>query len=227
MTIKLTFLGHSAILIEAKRKKILIDPFISGNPSATVKASEMKVDDILLTHAHGDHTGDAITIARNSNAQISAIFELANYLAAKGVKTQGLNMGGKVPFDWGYACWLPASHSSSLPDGTYGGSPASILIDIDGTKIYHAGDTGLHYNLKMVGEFYKPDIALLPIGGFYTMGIEEALKAIEWLNPKIVVPIHYNTFPPIKTDVNKFKSNVGEQTTSKCVILNPNESLEI
>lgn len=134
-------------------------------------------------------------------------------------------MGGSIPFAWGSACWLPAAHSSSTPDGIYGGEAASIFMEIGGKTIYHAGDTGLHYDLKMIGEFYKPEISLLPIGGFYTMGIKEAVQAAKWLGSKKIIPMHYDTFAPIKADVEYFKTQLAKEGI-KCIILKPGQSVD-
>lgn len=227
MTTKIKFLGHSAFLVGKDNYPVLIDPFLTGNPLAQKDKHIETVKDILITHAHGDHLGDAIELSKKSDALISAIFEVANFCSRKGAKSQGLNLGGKVPFDWGCAKWLPVAHSSSLPDGSYGGCPASILLNIDGKKIYHAGDTGLHYDLKMVGEFYKPEIALLPIGDFFTMGIDEAVEAVKWIGCKTVIPMHYDTFPPIKANPEEFKAKVETETSAKCIILKPGDEIEL
>jgi L-ascorbate metabolism protein UlaG (beta-lactamase superfamily) len=224
MVVKIQYIGHSAFKISTKGKSLLIDPFITGNPLAA--NVDLNVHDILVTHGHGDHLGDSLELSKKYNSPITAIFELANYCAKKGAKVQGINMGGKVPFEWGNAVWLPAAHSSGTPDGTYGGEPASILVNIDGISIYHAGDTGLHYDLKMVGEFYKPDIALLPIGGYFTMGVDEAVKAAEWLGSKKIIPMHYDTFPPIKADVEDFKKKINA-IGAECIILKSGDILEV
>ncbi len=226
MSLKIKFLGHSAFMISSENANILIDPFISENPQAQSEIEKTKPTDILVTHAHADHLGDAIPLSKTYNAPITAIFELANYCMNKGANAQGVNLGGKVPFSWGYTNWLPATHSSSTPEGDYGGCAASVLVGLDGVKIYHAGDTGLHYDLKMVGDFYNPDIALLPIGGFFTMGIDEAVQAVKWLGCKTVIPMHYNTFPPIAVDANEFKQKVESETSAKCIILNMNQTAE-
>ncbi|OGI16572.1 MAG: metal-dependent hydrolase [Candidatus Melainabacteria bacterium RIFOXYA12_FULL_32_12] len=220
MTVEIKYLGHSAFLIIHNDHSILIDPFLVNSP---ISVNELNVQDILLTHAHGDHLGDSIEISKEKNATITAIFELANYCSSQGVNANGVNLGGKVPFSWGYAYWLPASHSSSTPEGNYGGSPASILLNIKGVSIYHAGDTGLHYDLKMIGEVYKPDIALLPIGSYYTMGINEAVIAAKWLGSSKVIPIHYNTFPIIQANPEEFKAKIESETKSNCIILKPGE----
>lgn len=227
MSVKIKFLGHSAFKIISDNYSILIDPFITGNPEAKATQEDLKVNDILVTHAHADHLGDSINLSKKTGAKLTAIFELANYCTGKGAKTQGVNMGGKVQFEWGNACWLPASHSSGTVDGHYGGTPASILMRIGNTSIYHAGDTGLHMDMKMIGEFYKPEISLLPIGGFYTMGIDEAVQAAKWVGSKKIIPMHYNTFPPIKAEAEEFKSKLEAETDAECVILNPGEEYSL
>ena len=224
MALKLQYIGHSAFKISSNGYSVLIDPFIKGNPLAA--NVDLNVNNILVTHAHSDHLGDSIEISQRTKAPITAIFELANYCTKKGVAAQGINMGGRIQFEWGTAVWLPASHSSGTPEGQYGGEPASILMDFGEVSVYHAGDTGLHYDLKMVGEFYKPDIALLPIGGYYTMGIDEAVKAAEWLGSKKIIPMHYDTFPLIKINVNEFKRKI-EALGKECIILKPGEIKEI
>lgn len=224
MTI-LEYIGHSAFFIKTENAKILIDPFITGNPNANFDINNHKITDILLTHAHADHLGDAIPISRSQQAQITATFELANYCAKQGAFTLGVNIGGKIEYNWGSAKLLPAFHSSSTPDGSYAGMPASILIEINGTKIFHAGDTSLSSEIKTIGELYKPDIALLPIGSIFTMDIEDATLAAKWLNAKHVIPMHYNTFDLIKADAEKFKTNV-EALGIKCSILKPSQRIE-
>ncbi|MDD3013947.1 MAG: metal-dependent hydrolase [Candidatus Gastranaerophilales bacterium] len=227
MSINLKYLGHSAFIISDETSAIIIDPFLTGNPKASDSADKIIVNDILLTHAHSDHLGDAIEISKKTQANITAIFELANYCSKKGANAQGINMGGKIKFDWGYAVWLPASHSSSLPDGKCAGDPASIFINFKGISIYHAGDTGLHMNLKMIGEYYKPEISLLPIGDYYTMGPDEAVQAAKWLRSKSIIPMHYDTFTPIIADVNHFKNKIESDTDAKCLILKPGELFNI
>jgi len=227
MTIDIKYLGHSAFLITGEDYSIIIDPFISGNPSAKIDVNLLNVTDILVTHAHADHLGDAIPISRRTGAKITTIFELANYCAKRGAKAQGINIGGKVEFKWGSAYWLPAVHSSSTMDGEYGGCPASVLLEIGGIKIFHAGDTGLHTDMKMIGEIYKPDTAMLPIGGVFTMGIDEAVIAAEWLGVKKVIPMHYGTFPPITVNIDQFRQNITAKPQIDCIILKPNESYSV
>lgn len=223
MIISIRYLGHSGFLVNIDDYYIMIDPFIEGNPNAYDIADNLNITDILLTHGHGDHLGDSIKISKKHDAPISAIFELANYCSKKRALAKGVNLGGKIPYAWGSVNWLPAAHSSSTPDGAYAGVAASLLLNINDKKIYHAGDTGLHYDLKMVGEFYKPDIALLPVGGHYTMGFEEAVQATKWLGVKAVIPMHYNTFEQINVDIDVFKRKLEAETHAKCIVLNPGD----
>lgn len=208
MTTTIEYIGHSAVYIYTENHGILIDPFITDNPKANFDIKDKNVNDILVTHAHADHLGDAIPISRAKKAVVTATFELANFCAQRGAYTNGINLGGKIAFDWGSARFLPAFHSSSTPDGQYAGMPASILLEINGIKIYHAGDTCLNQEMKTVGEVYKPDIAFLPVGSHFTMDTKEAIIAAQWLNTKKVVPIHYNTFDLIKTDLKEFETEL-------------------
>lgn len=221
----LEYIGHSAFYIKTGNTGILIDPFISQNPKAKFDSASV-VTDILVTHAHADHLGDAIPISRGKNAPITAIFELANYCEKKGAFTNSINLGGKINFDWGSARFLPAFHSSSTSEGEYAGMPAAILLDINGVKIYHAGDTCLNSEMKTAGEVYKPDIALLPVGSHFTMDIDEAVIAAKWLGAKKVVPMHYNTFDPIKTEISDFKTKL-EKEGIEAIIMNPGERIKL
>lgn len=223
---EIKYLGHSAFLIKKDDVCILIDPFLTLDPLVQSEVRNSNVTHILLTHGHSDHLGEAISIAQKTGATIVAVFELANYCQARGVRSLAVGLGGEIKLPWG-SCWfLPAFHSSSTSDGHYAGCPASILIDVDGVRIYHAGDTAMSIEMKLIGEFYKPYYALLPIGGHFTMGIPEALYAAKMLNAKEVIPIHYNTFDVIKADVINFVTALEEQN-QKGVILRPNESIEI
>ena len=220
----LQFIGHSAFYIKTKTSGILIDPFISQNPKANFDFSNI-ISDILVTHGHADHLGDAISISKQTGCCVTAVFELANYCAQKGGVAKGVNIGGKIQYGWGFARFLPAFHSSSTPTGEYAGMPASILLEIDGVKIYHAGDTSLNSEMKVVGELYKPDIALLPIGSCFTMDMDEALVAAKWLGAKKVIPMHYNTFDAISVDVSVFKEK-AQKLGVDVLILNPSEQIE-
>ena len=223
---KLTYLGHSAFFIEKDWDGILIDPFISGNPLANFDYKKKRITQIVVTHAHLDHLGDAIAISKHTGAPIIAVVELAQYCMEKGAKAIGVNIGGKLKFNWGTVKFLPAVHTSSNPDLPYGGAPASLLFDIDGTTIYHAGDTSLMPDFDLIRELYKPYYALLPIGGYYTMDVEDAAFAAKMLFSMEIIPMHYDTFPNIKADVQKFKDLIEAQG-QKCLPLKVNEYVEL
>jgi len=226
---KLTYLGHSCIFIESGEHRIIIDPFLTGNETASAKASDIKCDFILLTHGHDDHIGDTADIARANDATIVGNFEISEYFAAQGLKVHGMNPGGAHDFPFGRIKMTIAHHSSSL--GTekgriYMGNPGGLLITIDGKTIYHAGDTALFLDMKLIGETSQIDVALLPIGDNFTMGIDDAVKACEFLKARQAVPIHYNTWPIIAADPHEF---ARKATAVGCdgKPLKPGESLEI
>jgi len=201
---QIKYLGHSAFEIETNGKKILIDPFLVMSPNYIPES----VVDIFVTHGHGDHLGSAIEISKTTGAKITAIFELANYCASKGANANGINLGGWIGYSWGRAAAVPAFHSSSAPEGVYAGCPCGYVFEIEGQRIYHAGDTCLNSEMKIIGELYNPEIAMLPIGGHYTMNIDQAVIASSWLNTKTVIPMHYNTFDAIKVDIQEFETKI-------------------
>lgn len=197
-----TYFGHSAVQIEEDGAITLIDPFISGNSwtEGVVEPGDLHPDNILLTHAHGDHWGDTASIAERSGAQVVGCFEIIQYLARKHDYHNGIgaNTGGRVELEWGSVFFTHARHSSSFPDGTYGGLANGLVIDSDSATVYHAGDTALFPDMEWIGDQFDIDLAFIPIGDLFTMGPEDSLVAIEMVEPRIVVPVHYNTFPPIE-----------------------------
>jgi len=224
--IKLTYHGHSAFELKAGDHNIIIDPFINGNKNAKVKPADIKADYIVLTHAHGDHFGDTLEIAKNNNATVIAVNELADHLDGKGLKVHNMHIGGAYNFPFGRLKFTIAHHGSSTNEGLYMGEPAGVVLTIDGKNIYHAGDTGLFLDMKLIGEMNPLDAAIVPIGDNFTMGIDDAVKAIEFLNPKLAIPMHYETFDVISADPNEFKRKV-ESIGKKCTVIPFGESIEI
>lgn len=226
--IRITYHGHSAFEIKTEKNNIIIDPFLNGNKHAKIKPADVKADYIVLTHAHDDHIGDAFEIAKKNNAEIIAVNELANYAAAKGHKVHNMHIGGGFNFPFGRLKFTIAHHGSALelPEPVYMGEPAGVLITSNGKTVYHAGDTGLFLDMKLIGEMNSIDAALVPIGDNFTMGIDDAIKAIEFLNPKMAIPMHYDTFGVIEADPQEFKRKV-ESIGKKCVVIPFGESIEI
>lgn len=225
---KISFHGHSVVQIQTKTHNIIMDPFITGNPLCDLDPETVEADVILLTHGHGDHVGDTMTIAKRTGAQIIALNELAVYLGKKGFNAHGMNIGGAYEFDFGRVKFTQAFHSSSYEeeDGTfiYTGMPGGILLTINDKTIYHLGDTALFSDLKMIGEMHEVDVAFIPIGDNFTMGPEDALVAADWVQAKVVVPVHYNTFPVIEQDGEAFANKVK---TGKGIALQVGESIEL
>jgi L-ascorbate metabolism protein UlaG (beta-lactamase superfamily) len=205
---KLTYLGHSAFIIEGTKASLVIDPFLSGNPLAKTKPSDVRVDYVLLTHGHGDHLGDGLEIAKANKAMIIAPNELANYCESKGATTHPMHIGGGFNFPFGRVKLTIAHHGSATPDGVYTGNPCGFLITMDGKTLYHTGDTGLFYDMKLIGEMNKIDLALLPIGDNFTMGITDAVKAAEFIQAAKYIPMHYKTFEVIEADPEVFVREV-------------------
>lgn len=224
--VKLTYHGHSCFEINSDSHTLIIDPFLKGNKNSDIKPEDIKADFIVLSHAHGDHLGEAFEIAKRDDATIIAVNELANYAAGKGCKVHNMHIGGSFHFPFGRLKFTIAHHGSSTPDGRYMGEPAGIILSLDDKCIYHAGDTGLFWDMKLIGEMNALDVALVPIGDNFTMGIDDAVKAIEFLNPKVAVPMHYNTFGVIEADPQEFKRKV-ESIGKKCMVIKPGETLEI
>jgi L-ascorbate metabolism protein UlaG (beta-lactamase superfamily) len=217
------FLGHACFELTDGGTTVLIDPFLTGNPKAAIAAEDAVATTLLLTHGHGDHVGDVVSIAKRTGAPVVAITELAGELGEEGVDVRDPNMGGTVKFDWGSVKIVPAWHTSTTPKGTVN-TPAGLLINFGDTIVYHLGDTCVFSDLQLVGKRAPIDIALMCIGGHYTMDSVDAVDAAELVGAKTVIPCHYNTFPPIEADAQAFKSDVESATRSNVVILEPGES---
>lgn len=224
---KIKYFGHAAFMIEGRGIKALIDPFISGNLNSGTNVDAFKdITHIFVTHGHGDHLGDTVDIARNNNAEVICNFEIGQYLGRKGLSVHTMHIGGRAGFAFGKVKMTPALHGSSIIDGDcliYGGNPCGFVIEVEGKKVYHAGDTGLTMDMKLL-EDENIDAALIPIGGNYIMDVYDAVKAVSFIKPKLAVPMHYNTFPAIKADPEEFKNNV---TNTEVKILAIGESIEI
>lgn len=208
--IKLTYFGHSCFVVEGSKGKVVIDPFLRGNPHVRVNPNEIICNAILVTHGHADHLGDAVEISQKNHAPVIGVYELAQHCIKQGATGIGMNIGGSRSFDFGEVTLTPALHSSGCADGTYGGTPCGFVIKMDSRTVYHAGDTGLTYEMKLLAETHNIDVALLPIGDHYTMGPVDAAKAAELLHPKLVIPMHYNTFPEVQQDPADFEDKVGD-----------------
>jgi len=224
---KITWLGHSAFVIE-DGKKVLVDPFITGNDASPVKPDDVECDLIAVTHGHGDHLGDAIFIGKRKNVPIVAIYELAEYINSKGANGIGMNFGGTLDYEGIKISMVPALHSSGISESKFshdGGLPAGFVIELNGKKVYHAGDTGLFGDMKLIGEIYHPDVALLPVGGLFTMDTKLATIAAKWIRPKFVIPMHYGTWPLIKANPEEMREEL-EKEGIKLLILKPGESFQ-
>jgi L-ascorbate metabolism protein UlaG (beta-lactamase superfamily) len=217
---EIRFLGHAAFTLSDGDATVLIDPFLTGNPKAAIGAEDVSATTILLTHGHPDHIGDTVAIAKRTGATVVAITELANELGEEGVDVRDPNLGGTVKFDWGWVKLVPAWHTSTTPKGTVT-TPAGLLVNFKDTVIYHVGDTCLFSDLSLVGKHSPIDVALVPIGGHYTMDRTDAVDACALIGAKTVIPCHYDTFPPIETDAQAFKSDVESAGHAQVVVLDP------
>jgi L-ascorbate metabolism protein UlaG (beta-lactamase superfamily) len=225
MSVKLTWYGHSVLGLDTDGQHIIVDPFFTGNPAASTTADKVEPNFIWITHGHGDHIGDTVAIAKRTGAQVIANFEIVNWLQAHGIEnTHPQHIGGGFNYPFGYLKFTNALHGSALPDGSNGGNPAGFLLTTkDGKKIYLAGDTGLFGDMRLIGE-EGIDLAVIPIGDNFTMGPADALRAVKMLQPKNVVPIHFNTFDLIAQDAQRWAQQVESETGAKVHVLKPGES---
>ena len=227
MASKITWYSHACFFIETDQSRLLIDPFVTGNPLSTVKADAIETDYILVSHGHGDHLGDTVDIAKRTDATVISNYEIQTWLANQGIeKAHPQHIGGGFNYPWGRVKLTIAHHGSALPDGSYGGNPCGFLLYIENKKIYHACDTGLFYDMKLIGE-EGIDLAILPIGDNFTMGPDDALRAVTLIEPERVIPIHYDTFDVIEQDPHAWAERVQKATPTKVTVMKPGESIDL
>ena len=204
MGISITFLGHAGFLLSDGTHTVAIDPFLTGNPVATMKPDEVKCQSVVLTHGHADHLGDTVAIAKANDATVFGAFEIVEYMGEQEIKGEPGNPGGKITADFGWVAFTQAVHSSSY-DGRYMGMPCGAVVHMGGVTVYHLGDTGIFGDMKLLGEIYQPDIALVPTGDRFTMGPELATRAVEMIKPKVAIPMHYGTWPLLLPNATGFE----------------------
>ena len=227
MSLKFTWYGHATLGLETGGYKILVDPYFTDNPAASITSEQAQADFILISHGHGDHIGDAVSIAKRTGAVAVSNFEIANWLENQGVKTHPQHLGGGHWHEFGYLKLTLALHGSGLPDGSYGGNPAGFLLTTnDEKRVYLACDTGLFGDMRLIGE-ERVDLAVLPIGDNFTMSPDDALRAIKMIQPRHVIPVHYNTWELIEQDPEAWAQRVETETNTHAHVLAPGESFSL
>lgn len=227
MSTKITWLSHATFQVETADKTILIDPFFTGNPAATLTADDVVADAILITHGHGDHVGDVVAIARRTGALVVANFEIITWLQGQGIENvHPMHIGGSHEFEFGTVKLTIAHHGSALPDGSNGGSPAGIVLKTGDGNVYFAGDTGLFGDMQLIGD-EGLSVAVLPIGDNFTMGPADSIRATKFLEPKSVIPCHYNTWPLIEQDTEAWAAGIESDTDAKAAVLSVGQSFEL
>ena len=227
MSVSVTFHGHATLTIDVSGTKLLIDPFFAGNPQAKVSADDVQADYILLTHGHADHVADAVGIAKRTGATCIANAEIAGWLGAQGIENvHAQHLGGGYQHPFGHVKFTVAHHGSGLPDGSYGGNPAGFLLTLEDKRIYVSGDTALFSDMALIGR-HNLDLAILCVGDNFTMGPADSLIALDFLKPKVVIPYHYNTWPPITIDLDAWKDGVAKETSAEVVVLEAEESYTV
>ncbi len=228
MSVQVTWYGHATTGIVSPMVKILIDPFFTGNDLASASADDVEADVIVVTHGHADHLGDTVEIAKRTGALVVSNFEVINWLQEKGLdNVHPMHIGGGHSFEWGRVKLTMAQHGSSMPDGSYGGLAAGVLLYLGGIRLFHAGDTGLFYDMKLIGEDGALDLAMLPIGDNFTMGPDDALRAVKLLQPKAVVPMHFDTFEVINQDPAEWAVRVSKATNATVNVMKPGYELTL
>lgn len=227
MGIEVTFLGHSTFQITVGEHQILIDPFLTGNPQASVGAADVAPNFIAISHGHGDHVGDTVELAKRTGAKVIANYEICEWLKGQGIENvHPQHIGGGFNHEFGRLKLTTALHGSMLPDGSNGGMPAGLLFELDSANIYHAGDTGLFSDMQLIGEA-GIDLAILPIGDNFTMGPDDALRAVSFIKPKQVVPCHYNTFGWIEQDAGTWAKRVQSETQATATVMSPGDAITV
>ncbi|MDR0927518.1 MAG: metal-dependent hydrolase [Ignavibacteria bacterium] len=224
--LNITYISHSAFILSDGAHTLAIDPFITGNPTAKITANDVHPNFIFVTHAHGDHLGDTIALAKANNSQVICVNELATWLSSQGVNAHPMHIGGSFKFPFGSIKITIAHHGSKADNGEYMGEPCGVIIKMGDKTVYHTGDTGLFLDMKLIGQLNKPDVMLVPIGDNFTMGIDDATTAVDFVRPELAIPMHFNTFPIIPADPKEFVAKV-EKIGCKAKALDYSETISL